>query len=154
MKKLRSNVFETNSSSCHSLVIDKKSDYDTIPNNGISELEGGQFGWGYKELTIPIERLNYVAVIIYILKDIVKPFKSIDYNTCLKNFESVVYKQTGATKLIYNFSTSDYKHSNYSYIDHQSCDSEGRFKFLLDPEKIRNLIFRNSSIIIIDNDQH
>ena len=65
MKRIRKGVFETNSSSMHSLVIngEKKIDKEQlkINENGFIEVETDEYTWGYFILVTAQEKLNYVA---------------------------------------------------------------------------------------------
>ena len=58
MIRIRSNVFETNSSSVHSIVIDVSQ--PAVPLDDVFVLSGGEYGWGYDELCLPEERANYI----------------------------------------------------------------------------------------------
>ena len=70
MFKIRNSVFETNSSSSHSLVFSKKdretkyplkleAPYDDI-NEGLLCIRFGEFGWGFAILQDPRDKLNYL----------------------------------------------------------------------------------------------
>ena len=64
MKTIRAAIFESNSSSSHSLTVGGKAlnvtrkDYKGTPY----VLAGGEYGWGYDELSTPDEKINYLAV--------------------------------------------------------------------------------------------
>jgi hypothetical protein len=61
MTKSRQNVFETNSSSVHTLTVsDVESTHDAIPDT--IYLGVNTYGWGYYELTTPLEKLDYLAI--------------------------------------------------------------------------------------------
>jgi hypothetical protein len=64
MKKIRKNVFETNSSSMHSLVISEG--FTSGRNNSFDFdfLTFGEFGWGYEELSLPVDKASYVLTYI------------------------------------------------------------------------------------------
>lgn len=57
MKKVRKNVFETNSSSTHSICIAKNVDYD-IPKE--LHFEFGEFGWEHDTLNTTSEKASYL----------------------------------------------------------------------------------------------
>jgi len=146
MKNIRHSVFETNSSSSHSLSISEDSDgvLDTIipDDTGSITLTGGEFGWGYESYNDPMSKANYLAVFAD---------KNADMTEMLIK---VLKSHTGAKSIIFDFSTEDYNHINYSYIDHQSSMNEGgdglrAFKSM---KVMKDFIFNPKSELIIDND--
>lgn len=177
MKKIiRSNVFETNSSSCHSISIQKceATLYSRLyPNeDGLIELIGGEFGWGYDKYTDALTKANYVAVAIALLEKSANDFNTADeerkkvfnyyslpefgaknYLAAKMIFEKVIRNQTGA-EVIYNFSVDDWQHPNHSYIDHQSFEDAKDGEWLLNEEEVFNFIFSPESELVIDNDNH
>ena len=72
MKVIRSSIFETNSSSVHTLVLRKessnryldKSDRDKYLYDGKIEIFLGQFSWGYDILSGFSEKASYLATMI------------------------------------------------------------------------------------------
>ena len=64
MLTIRKNVFETNSSSTHSLVISKRDrsyDYEgLIIADGVLHISFGEYGWGPAILKSPHEKLSYL----------------------------------------------------------------------------------------------
>lgn len=110
MLKKRIGVFETNSSSAHSITIaDGISVIDTtlIPNaNGTIFLEGGQFGREWVAYNDARTKANYCAVDL---------FKTDAINLLIE----VIKERTKAKEVILQFST-DWNNDNYSFIDHQS----------------------------------
>ncbi len=139
---IRTGVFETNSSSMHSLCIAENTSIIEQPftdkdlYQGKIHLQGGDYGWGYDELHTPLEKLNYVAQSLYSVYD--------DRKLQLLNDSlSLLTEKTGFEFDISNIS---------GYIDHQSMDLiEDKFSNPLD---IVNFVLDSSSIIIIDNDNH
>lgn len=128
-KLIRSGVFETNSSSSHSVSIaDENKDFvlDMIyPNDeGIIVLFGGEFGWDWFKHNDALTKANYAAVAHQHNPDLVI---------------EVIKEQTGADHVVFAF-TSDYDGPNWSYIDHDSigvCPST--------KEELRNFIFNKNS---------
>src|ERR1035437_5327565 len=109
MKIIRHSVFETNSSSSHSISIaDKCEVYQTIYPNGDGEiiLEGGDFGWENDFYSDSWTKANYCAQ------------DGIDDEM----LERVIKNHTGAKKVIINL-------GDYCSIDHQSIGtSEAAFE--------------------------
>jgi len=109
MKQIRRGVFETNSSSSHSVTISKdrieltEDDYikrvDHMAKTGKNKvmLEFGEFGWGWDVLSDPSSKLSYLATII---------LGEIDFNSAeissTDDKESVLklYKNTEGFKLL------------------------------------------------------
>ena len=58
MIKIRKGVFETNSSSVHSIVIDVSQEPCVVDD--VLTIAGGEYGWGYNELCSLEDRLNYL----------------------------------------------------------------------------------------------
>lgn len=62
MKNIRNKVFETNSSSTHSISISANSKglYDTIvPENKVITLSGGKFGWEWSKFNDLLTKADY-----------------------------------------------------------------------------------------------
>jgi hypothetical protein len=138
MQKIRKSVFETNSSSAHSLSVVS----DTIKNycpiivrGGELVLVGGEYGWGVELLTDSYEKANYCAVAlhygwrhyVYDRCNIVETYEVADYilEIVKKIFEIVLMRETGCKRIKYDFAL-DWIFNNTdddlreAYIDHQS----------------------------------
>jgi len=143
---IRHGVFETNSSSCHSISISEDSGglLDVIyPNNdGIIELEGGEFGWQEEEFDDALTKANYCYI---------DNFNNPDR---LDRLVKVISDQTGVKKEnIVLCATLEYSSTkNWSYVDHQSAGTSSE-AFESD-EKLRQFIFNPRSILKTDNDNH
>lgn len=130
-KLIRHGVFETNSSSSHSVsVADETKDFvmDYIyPNeDGVVVLEGGEFGWNWFKNNDAITKANYV-VASYGLTD---------------NLKEVIMEHTGAVDVVYE-TTDDYS----SYVDHDSYGVAPQGK-----EELKNFIFNQNSWLFGGND--
>lgn len=135
----RKKIFETNSSSSHSIVCDGVTDYVTIekPEDWIY-ISGGEYGWGVEELHHFAEKISYAYTYaklygtdsdLTMLRDVIRDFMKIEPE----------------------FAPYDEKKS-YWYIDHQSFDYA---KEIFDsPEKLKIVLFGVGSYILIDNDNH
>lgn len=149
MKNIRHNVFETNSSSTHSISISEKANgiYDTIvpDDNGVIVLNGGEFGWAWNKYNDSLTKLNYVA--IYALFQISIGNAKEDIKNLLIE---VVKEHTGAKEIIFNFSTTDTEDNNYSYIDHQSTDAAKDAFY--SKEYLKDFIFNPNSWLFTGND--
>jgi len=162
MKKIRQGVFETNSSSTHSLSLRSSRDYEnfSIPE----EISFGEFGWGYDVLKSPEEKLSYVLTFIghlerfYDIKDLKSANSKFEEVKYIKWLKEVVKEKTGES---FDIVLIDSEYYPFGYIDHQSLEpsifeeegfwSEDGVEF---KNKMKDLIFNEKYSIIIDNDNH
>jgi hypothetical protein len=135
----RRSVFETNSSSSHSVVVSDGTDY-VVPEIEGSEIviSGGEFGWGYDTLTDWMEKASYAYTYA----------KNYGKSEDLETLKRVIEDYTKKTVV---FESSGDEYNPDGYIDHQSVEvAEEIFE---SEDKIKQVIFGNSHIII-DNDNH
>lgn len=155
MIKIRISVFETNSSSSHSLVYSNKDRgycYDLpVDENGVLVIPFGEFGWGPEILKTPIEKLSYFITdhAPYIEDD-----DKMDWDELIE----LVLKKSEHIRDVIKIIKSNCpqvreikfeKASDYwvlGYVDHQSCGTSN------DAASIEDLIFNNSVLVLIDND--
>jgi hypothetical protein len=140
MKTIRIGVFETNSSSTHSITINEDTNLFTsiIPDkNGTITLTGGQFGWDWIAYNDALTKANYCAV------DACKSAER------LEMLVSVIKNHTGAKEVILNIDV-DWNKDNYSYIDHQS---QGPSDIVFSSEEqLKKFIFDEKSYLYTGND--
>lgn len=150
MKVMREGVFETNSSSTHSICIsDKQAVLDTLPidENGVLNVYPDEFGWGVEDYNNAPMKAAYCLTWL----------KADGYeNVCpRKNDEELfvkVLKDVTGAKTVRFIPASDGDFYPYGYIDHQSdgvCAEA--FK---DYDTLKNFIFNPESVLYIDNDNH
>ena len=135
---IRKNVFETNSSSSHSIEMGEKTDtYSTIypDKEGVIRLGGYEFGWGQEEYDYAEAKASYVAM------ENLQYAGSESYASQLM-LEELLLEHTGAERIEYDLS---------GYIDHQSVGL-ARETFST-KEELKDFIFGNARLII-DNDNH
>jgi hypothetical protein len=146
---IRKGVFETNSSSMHSIAVrGGDARYENIPD--VIHLDFDYWGWGYEELRGVSEKLAYVVCAIQYngggYGASVEEIKETDY---YKWIEEMVSDYTGS-----KLQTTG---NDLGSIDHQSSDMLDAH-FVNDKEafmqNIRDLVFNPSVVIIIDNDNH
>jgi hypothetical protein len=134
MKQLiRKGVFETNSSSSHSIAIateDKEFVLDTIypDQNGIITIHGDEYGWEWFKHNDSQTKASYAA----------QSFANDDFQ--LDILKEVIIEQTGATDVVF-------EGLNDGYIDHDSYGIVPTSK-----EELRNLIFNKNSWLFGGND--
>ena len=145
MKNIRQQVFETNSSSSHSISICSSSQtYSTIhpDENGVITLIGGEFGCGYEEYYDSETKANYCAVDMF------------NDESKIEMLKKVICDHTGAKEVVLDFDPHEcYSNShNWSYVDHQS---QGTSSDAFENEStLKNFIFGRGSYLIIDNDNY
>lgn len=150
MIKTRNSVFETNSSSTHSVSIEDITDKDMLdtmlPNeDGNIVLEGGEFGWEEESYNDAWTKANYLAVYSCLYSgDLDETFK--------ENLKNVIKDQTKCKNVI--FEITDDWNKNYSYIDHQSVECRDYDDLMRNLKEIRNFIFNKKSYLYTDNDNH
>jgi len=142
MRNIRKSVFETNSSSSHSIHIDNETallDTSLLPNeDGSVVLTGKEFGWDWLRFNDAITKANYCAI----------PASGVSS----EHLKQAIIEQTGAKTVTYE-GKEDYDvngdGSFYSYIDH---DSHGVASELNDVEKVKNFIFNPNCWLVTGND--
>lgn len=130
-KLIRSGVWETNSSSSHSISIaDETKEFvlDTIypDQNGVVHIEGDEFGWQWFKHNDAATKAGYSA----------QQYSDNDF--VLELLEELIKEQTGADKVEFNL---------WGYVDH---DSYGIVPS--DKESLRNFIFNKNSWLFGGND--
>jgi len=133
MKKIRSKVFETNSSSSHSISIVEGEEgfYDTIypDEKGIIILGGEEFGWEWEKYTCALTKATYCAQDCWHDPD--KRDMLIE----------VLQEQTGAITIEFDYS---------GYIDHQSNGTS--HDAFVNKQSLKDFIFNPKSILFTGND--
>jgi hypothetical protein len=146
MKNIRKGVFETNSSSMHSVHIEKgQVPYKTIEPDSSGEIQvnSGEYGWNGDNLTTPLERAEYAFT--YIQYDA----RSSDLKEMLKE---VMEEHTGA-KVVFEEPTKNKEDwQTDGYIDHQSTDKAA--EVFESKQTLKDFIFGANSYVEIDNDNH
>lgn len=161
-KQIRYGVFETNSSSMHSLTIYSRSChyYTTsfeIENNYVV-VRPGEFGWGYDEFSSPSVKLEYAVLLAlssveYSITSEEEFYESEEFQM-LNDLIKYTTPYDGIILKDFNFKY-DEKWSSFDhegYIDHQSKMPLNMFlsEYGIDLE---DFIF-GDNVLIIDNDNH
>lgn len=159
MLQIRKNVFETNSSSTHSLVISNKErsyNYNLpVDDRGVLTIPFGEFGWGPELLIEPIEKLSYLVTDRGGLYDIPEELKDADddaiYDFIMEESEAIkdiveVVKNCCPEVKEVRFELGD-SWNPFGYVDHQSHGTSYGVDL-----SIEDLIFSNKVVIMIDND--
>lgn len=153
MIQIRQQVFETNSSSTHSIVIQKKrrpvkpndlphhSDYASCDQNGLVTIhEDNYFGCGWEVLDCWIDRLAYaIADLDDVKREELVSDLSEQYNIHVK----IGYKDA--------YWIEEGKYPDYGDVDHQS---QGTLQEMLSDIGIKaiDFVFDDRFIVVLDND--
>lgn len=153
MIKIRNSVFETNSSSMHSLVIKKngtmitadKAKEDFYAHDGVLEIwndDAVYFDrYPFEILTKPLRKFEYLVA-------------SFAKNEKVRNEIIELYKaELGLKDIIFPSVYSDEYEPNYGCVDHQSIGLVTKY---LEKNKIsfKDFIFNDKYVIIIDGDEY
>jgi hypothetical protein len=146
MQKIRKGVFETNSSSTHSICIESGSYVaDKIPlKDGVCKIYPGEFGWEVEDYSDAATKASYCLV--YAIGSEYDKDEPVNQN--LDMLKSVLKEVTGAKDVEFVLNVNGY--NKWGYIDHQSSDvcSEA----FTSREKLKDFIFNPESILHTDND--
>jgi hypothetical protein len=154
MLQVRRGVFETNSSSTHSVCI-ARGEYVSAKlrvEDGILRIFTGEFGWGPDRFTDAPTKAAYCLTWIKEMGD------SEDKTNMLIN---VLKQHTGANAVEFvpaftEESKSEWDFYQWGYIDHQSLEGDGNalIKAWESEDTLAAFIFNSDSILVIDNDNH
>lgn len=148
MKKIRVGVYETNSSSCHSLTIESTSFLmDTIlpDEEGVVTLTPGEFGWQWEKFNDALTKASYCLTGVQYVNE---------KEEALSNLKEVIQAHTLCNEVNLVENSDDYDAVNYGYIDHQSRENGELEALLFDKEKLHNFIFNKNSWLFLGNDNN
>lgn len=170
MKQMRKNVFETNSSSTHSVSVVNGELEDIclhIKNDGYVHVRFGEFGWETESYTDPYDKLQYVVTMLVETegRNIVSADELFETNGFkLINDAVADYCDCNGIWIDSDMSTKNYEYNGQKYfyvdhegyIDHQSFESYKTVQDFLDDYgvDITNFIFNDGVIVHTDNDNH
>ncbi len=164
MKQVRRSVFETNSSSTHSITIT----HGKIVNNNIRvdrdgyiHTELGEFGWEIWDYKGQAERLSYLVTMLAVKSDVTLWCYEDDESRTEKDIVEDIMKTHEFEKL----SDEIGRHARCSgviidpsdgYIDHQSHEDYRDFQDFLDQynTNVVEFVFGRGNVVHTDNDNH
>lgn len=152
VRQVRSSVFETNSSSTHSITIGTGE--WKIPGHKVV-VTFGEFGWEIETYTDFYSRLEYAATFAVNYSD--------DYinlsllNEVLEeNFDEVLYnvyeEYYNYDEFLEKVENEDFEFGDLGYIDHQSIDDAAEIFYT--KSNLENFLFCTDSYFKTDNDNH
>ncbi len=151
--KIRKSIFETNSSSCHSISLSP--DMNLIPqphltlndkNQIVLDDTTTQFGWEIEDYTDPMSKLSYLIIDNYehpekmaLIREAVKEYTGYEIDPAVEQkIESADCCEI--------------------YIDHESCGITNEVIYGTDLDLIKNnivnFVFNPNSVLHTDNDNH
>lgn len=144
-------VFETNSSSSHSVTIGESGiDVELVPQDGTIYVHFWDYGREVESYRNIYERISYVATYLFWaegvwVEDVVDgQYVGSSYNVL--SFEKLLMDRSGATEVRYDIGSSGYE---FWYIDHQSWDVWQEAY-----ENMEDFIFDRDSCFNTDNDNN
>ena len=154
--QIRIGVFETNSSSSHSLVISRgKMNLDTLkPVNGKIMSSGGEFGWENDTYYSPQKKLDYLVSFLFQNANSYEKVQEIKWKD--KRFQmlsDVIYEHCGYKLEVCK--NKDLEYSDwcpYGYIDHNSSDLPEKENLFSAKSVIAAFLFNPNSSITTGND--
>ena len=167
MKQIRRGVFETNSSSTHSLTVRGKDSalsesYLFVKDDGYVHASFGEFGWGYDKLFSQEEKLSYLCTMVACTDSKMASNDDFYKNPEFQAISDMVKEKCNCKGLLIDSEITRYVSKDEKsswpefdgHIDHESvyCSLQG---FLEDyGVTIEQVIFSPGVEIIIDNDNH
>lgn len=146
MITIRNGVFETNSSSIHTICIPKKRYVDYLPDKLTFGIE--RFGWGPSLHAYP-SNLNYLNVFLNFLKTNKWYPSSTEKYT---RYKGAVDKFLADNEIEGEFIDQPENYNERGYIDHESECDEIFDKIFADPEIMENFLLSPGNFIICIND--
>lgn len=146
-RSIRVGVFETNSSSTHSICINEPCgmDYVSLPvdEDGCCEVFPGEFGWEERTYRDATTKASYCLTHAKAIRR---------DETLVELLRGVIQEQTGAKEVRFTPIDPDDEYYAWGYIDHQSNDVCDEAFYSTD--NLRNFIFNPLSVLVTDNDNH
>jgi hypothetical protein len=161
MKQIRRNVFETNSSSTHSISFSKKTGLDKseleVSMDGYIYISLGEFGWEIENYYDQRRKLSYLVTMAAMLNGCHTKWCDQDQiaNKITKFMESDDFERISKE-------IGDYTHTNgvrlynvEGYIDHQSCEDYASLDDFLSQNDTNILDFVFGNVVVhTDNDNY
>ena len=134
MKTIRNNVFETNSSSTHSLCIGcGEKEFPTLNKNGNVEIRLSTYGWEEDVYYDLEDRMSYVFSYLYDTREY--------HEDLFEELINYIKENTGANDV-------EFTDTEWCYVDHGSEHMTLTFDWLID------FMFNKGGSFTTDNDNH
>ena len=163
--QIRRGVFETNSSSVHTITITKNSNNLKFPKKLI--FDSGDYGWEHASLTTPEEKASYLWEGIISAFPDHKNKNLTEYNKAIASITKIL-KSVGI-KAVFKYNNPKYIKSKFEdYYYYEFCDKDGNvddgyidhsselctflYDVCFDKTKLLNYLFSTESFIKTGND--
>lgn len=164
-KKIRKGIFETNSSSSHSLSVSRMQNYDYtslrehIDLDGILHIYPKDFEWEIRAYSFPYDKIQYALAMINMTEGEGRGKASVNdiYETeGFQLLKSTIMENIPECKDVVVEAANESWNSPFGHIDHQSCECyESLQHFLNDYDvTLEEFIFNIGVILKTDNDNH
>lgn len=149
-KQIRKSIFETNSSSTHSIVIGNNGEdiYANLPKK--LEFHGDEFGWEHKLYTDTQSKADYLFT------SLIYTETPLEYKERIKNilakwdieaeFDEIVEKRYESGYICYEIK------DNFCYVDHGNGNKDLVKELCEDEVKLMNYLFSDGSYVETSND--
>lgn len=161
MKQIRQCVFETNSSSTHSITIRKRGldpNYMRVYDDGYIHVELGEFGWECENYDMQSDKLSYVVTMLAEKNGLATWWGS---DKSLEDHAKEIMETKDFLKI--SREIGEYAKCNgiiidpsEGYIDHQSHEDYATLQDFLDDygTNVIELVFGRGNVVHTDNDNH
>lgn len=157
-RRIRKSVFESNSSSTHSLSIKKRGCTENLcvdPETNKVITHFGEFGWGYDKFTDPVNKLSYLVTMLVETHEDCKSMEELCETEDFKRINDAVAEHCNCSGIIID-EKIEYDDDEYGgwlehdgYVDHQSVMP---IRKLFYDCSVEEFIFDPGVVLIIDND--
>jgi hypothetical protein len=142
--QIRKGLFETNSSSVHSIVIGNNGEdiHKGLPTT--LEFYGGEFGWEHEIYDDPSSKASYLYT------SIINCQSEIDVEDTLKRIKEILEKW--GIKAVFEELDKNNNFMGFSYVDHAYDNIELIKKLISDEDLLMNYLFSTGSSVETGND--
>jgi len=164
MKQTRRGVFETNSSSTHSLSIQRSG--NLTPSNLIVDYDNkvhvsfGEFGWEIESYSSQMEKLSYLCTMVVETEarqiESEEEFYKLDGFVAINLAISEYCNCDGIVVEDASFKVEDWGLDHSGYIDYQSCEDYSSLSEYLNDYStdVINYVFNSGIVLHTNNDNH
>lgn len=166
-RQIRVGIWETNSSSTHSVSVSKVTNFNEhsldsyLEDDGTFHITPGEFGWEIERYNGPYTKLQYALTMVF-MTEVPWEGRNINDETTLKylydtdGFQSINSLIMEIVPNCKNVIVDLLDDGDVGYIDHQSCENYESLQDFLDYYDISlfQFIFDYNTILVTDNDNH
>ena len=162
MKQIRLGVFETNSSSTHSLTVLGRQLQNSnllVDEESFIHVSSGEYGWGYDRLISHYDKLSYLVTMMFETDIGTYPLPDDAgkiYNCeAFQLLDQAVFEHTGNHIVLDEVDKEKNIVNIKGYIDHQSTEGYIGLKDFLDSNQIsvKEFVFGNTMMIISNDNE-